>query len=58
MPSIATRSRAFAGEFRSALNVVSPAHSSGAASAHQMPLRELTTILLAFAIITSAYPPS
>src|SRR6516225_5192982 len=35
MPSTATRSPAFAGAFRSALNVVSPAHSSGAASADE-----------------------
>jgi hypothetical protein len=33
MPSTATRSPAFAGAFRRALNVVSPAHSSGAAPA-------------------------
>ena len=32
IPSTATRSPAFAGAFRKALNVVSPAHSSGAAS--------------------------
>src|SRR5215472_8746401 len=55
IPSTATRSPALAGAFRRALNVVRPAHRSGAASADDI----LSGIdILAFAIITSAYPPS
>ena len=52
-PKMATKSPARAGEFRSALNVVRPAHSSGAASADE---RSSGTAIrpLALAIITSA----
>jgi hypothetical protein len=46
-----------AGEFRRALNVVSPAHNSGAASADDSS-SGIDTSPLALAIIISAYPPS
>ena len=57
MPITATRSPAFASEFRSALNVVSPAHSSGAAWTDDSSSGTETSPL-AWASITSAYPPS
>ena len=57
IPRTATRSPAFAGAFRRALNVVIPAQSNGAASTDERS-SGIDTSPLAFAIITSAYPPS
>ena len=53
MPRIATKSPAFADAFLSALNVVSPAHSKGAASADENS-SGIDIRPLALAIITSA----
>jgi hypothetical protein len=57
MREAVTRSPAFAGAFRNALNVVMPAHRSGAAPGDESS-SGIDTSPLAFAIITSAYPPS